>query len=335
MLLDPDTLEDVGAAIGDEVTVDGRQAAGAAGGRGNGVLTDVEGAQPLLGNGAMLTFDGYRRLAPDARRNYFFARFEPGVDEREAVASLARFDPLTGAEPVDVTNFGRVHAVPIVIGALLGVTAIATLLHTLISSIRRRRRDLAILKVLGFERKQVRQVVAWQATTIVAIAVLIGVPLGIAAGRWGVDDLRRGDRRCSGIRRATRPDARLDSRRPPDRQPDRGAARRDRGAHTARCGAEDRVRRPPHRLAGVLRRAIELAGAVGLVAVVYVADSPGPRARSDRRRADAALVLAACRGGRRAALRAGDAGAYQPLRRGSPTASGERRTRRYARSATA
>ena len=31
------------------------------------------------------------------------------------------------------------------------------------------------------------------------------------------------------------------------------------------------MRRPPHRLGGVLRRAIELAGAVGLVAVVYVA----------------------------------------------------------------
>lgn len=185
VLLDPRTLDDIDAAIGDEVEVTVRPDTTRMRVVGSGVLPDVEGAQPLLGNGAMLTFDGYRRLAPNPARNYFFARFKPGVDEREAMASLARFDPLTGAEPVDVTNYGRVHAVPIVIGALLGVTAIATLLHTLISSIRRRRRDLAILKVLGFERKQVRQVVAWQATTIVGIAVLIGVPLGIAAGRWG------------------------------------------------------------------------------------------------------------------------------------------------------
>jgi hypothetical protein len=185
VLLDPGTLDDVGAAIGDRVTVEVETRSARLEVVGTGVLTDVEGAEALLGNGAMMTFDGYSRLAPDAPRNFFFARFKPGVDEGAAVASLARFDPLTGAEPVDVTNYDRVHAVPIVLGALLVVIAIATLLHTLVTSIRRRRRDFAILKVLGFERTQVSRVVAWQATTIVAIATLIGVPVGIAAGRWG------------------------------------------------------------------------------------------------------------------------------------------------------
>ena len=185
VLLDPETLDDVSAGIGDEVTVEVGKRSAQLEVVGTGVLTDVEGAQGLLGHSAMLTFDGYRRLAPDARRNFFFARFEPGSDEREAVASLARFDAINGAEPVDVANFGRVQAVPLVIGALLVVMAIATLFHTLVSSIRRRRRDFAILKVLGFERTQISQVVAWQATTVVAIAALIGVPVGIAAGRWG------------------------------------------------------------------------------------------------------------------------------------------------------
>jgi putative ABC transport system permease protein len=54
----------------------------------------------------------------------------------------------------------------------------------LASSTRRRRRDLAILKTLGFTRRQVRHAIAWQATTIAAIALLIGLPAGIAAGRW-------------------------------------------------------------------------------------------------------------------------------------------------------
>ena len=62
--------------------------------------------------------------------------------------------------------------------------AAATLAHTLASSTRRRRRDLAILKTLGFARWQLRQAVAWQATTIAAIALLIGLPTGVAAGRW-------------------------------------------------------------------------------------------------------------------------------------------------------
>jgi predicted lysophospholipase L1 biosynthesis ABC-type transport system permease subunit len=40
------------------------------------------------------------------------------------------------------------------------------------------------LKTLGFTRRQLRQAVAWQATTIAAIALLVGLPVGVAAGRW-------------------------------------------------------------------------------------------------------------------------------------------------------
>jgi ABC-type antimicrobial peptide transport system permease subunit len=53
----------------------------------------------------------------------------------------------------------------------------------LVTSIRRRRRDLAILKMLGFVPAQVRWAVAWQATTFVSAALLIGLPVGIAVGR--------------------------------------------------------------------------------------------------------------------------------------------------------
>jgi putative ABC transport system permease protein len=40
------------------------------------------------------------------------------------------------------------------------------------------------MKSLGFTRRQVRHAVAWQATTIAAVALLIGLPTGIAGGRW-------------------------------------------------------------------------------------------------------------------------------------------------------
>jgi predicted lysophospholipase L1 biosynthesis ABC-type transport system permease subunit len=41
------------------------------------------------------------------------------------------------------------------------------------------------LKTLGFVRRQLWGAVAWQATTLAAIALLIGLPAGIAGGRWG------------------------------------------------------------------------------------------------------------------------------------------------------
>jgi ABC-type antimicrobial peptide transport system permease subunit len=53
-----------------------------------------------------------------------------------------------------------------------------------VTSVRARRRDLAILKTLGFSRRQVSGTVAWQASTLVAFALTCGVPLGIGAGRW-------------------------------------------------------------------------------------------------------------------------------------------------------
>ena len=52
------------------------------------------------------------------------------------------------------------------------------------TGIRRRRRDLAILKTLGFVRGQIRGAVAWQATTLTAFALVIGLPVGIGVGRW-------------------------------------------------------------------------------------------------------------------------------------------------------
>jgi ABC-type lipoprotein release transport system permease subunit len=52
------------------------------------------------------------------------------------------------------------------------------------SSVRRRRRDLAVLKTLGFLPRQVWATVAWQATAFATMAVLAGLPLGVAIGRW-------------------------------------------------------------------------------------------------------------------------------------------------------
>jgi len=61
---------------------------------------------------------------------------------------------------------------------------VAALGLTLVSSVRRRRRDLALLKTLGFTRRQLGAAVAWQSTVVAAAGLIIGVPLGIAVGRW-------------------------------------------------------------------------------------------------------------------------------------------------------
>jgi predicted lysophospholipase L1 biosynthesis ABC-type transport system permease subunit len=86
--------------------------------------------------------------------------------------------------PSDVENLGRVGSLPGMLAGLLALLAASTLAHLLATSVRRRRRDLAVLKTLGFVRGQVSATVAWQATTVALIALSVGLPLGAALGRW-------------------------------------------------------------------------------------------------------------------------------------------------------
>jgi predicted lysophospholipase L1 biosynthesis ABC-type transport system permease subunit len=47
----------------------------------------------------------------------------------------------------------------------------------------RRRRQVCTLKALGFLRRQVAAAITWQAETVAVVALVVGVPLGLAAGR--------------------------------------------------------------------------------------------------------------------------------------------------------
>jgi predicted lysophospholipase L1 biosynthesis ABC-type transport system permease subunit len=40
------------------------------------------------------------------------------------------------------------------------------------------------LKTLGFTRRQLASVVAWQASVAAVIGIVVGVPVGVVLGRW-------------------------------------------------------------------------------------------------------------------------------------------------------
>ena len=48
----------------------------------------------------------------------------------------------------------------------------------------RRRRDLALLKTLGFTQRQLVSAIAWQASIAAVVGIVVGIPVGIALGRW-------------------------------------------------------------------------------------------------------------------------------------------------------
>jgi ABC-type antimicrobial peptide transport system permease subunit len=91
---------------------------------------------------------------------------------------------LTVQRPAEIINYRSLGATPALLGAALAVGAASAFGLTLISSVRRRRRDVALLKTLGFTRRQLAAVVAWQSSVAVAIGVVVGVPVGVVFGRW-------------------------------------------------------------------------------------------------------------------------------------------------------
>jgi ABC-type lipoprotein release transport system permease subunit len=126
------------------------------------------------------------------RRPYIISvRFRPGLAKSAATGRLTaalnavdpQFSVQSPPQPNDLVNFGRIQNLPVILAALLGFLATATLAHLLVSSVRRRRSDLAMLKTLGFDRGQIRRTVAWQATTLGLFAAVVGIPLGVASGR--------------------------------------------------------------------------------------------------------------------------------------------------------
>jgi FtsX-like permease family len=188
VLLGTKTIDALHLRIGDLVTV--RGAAGAVRLRvvGRGVLPSTKWNK--LGEGAAFSFRDLKRIQPEATASMLQARIARGADRDAALRRLALiFDgPSMAVRPSDVGDFGGVEALPLLIIAVFAGAAAAALAHALVTSVRRRRRELAILKTLGFTRGQVVATVAWQATTVAATGLLVGLPLGLGVGRfaWNV-----------------------------------------------------------------------------------------------------------------------------------------------------
>jgi hypothetical protein len=112
--------------------------------------------------------------------------FVPGPSGRAALDHyLAAYPSIASLPlaPTSLVNFGEAVNFPLIFGAMLAVFGAATLAHLLVVSVSRRRREVGLLKVLGFVNGQVVSTVSWQATTLALVGVVVGVPLGLVVGR--------------------------------------------------------------------------------------------------------------------------------------------------------
>lgn len=131
-----------------------------------------------------------------------FVRYRPGISSSTALADIHRIiavaarqfasDPLAAGDadsylpvqrPAPIVNYQSTGDTPVVLASGLAAAATVALALSMVASVRRRRRDLAVLKTLGFVHRQMIAAVATQALVTGLLAAAVGVPLGIAAGR--------------------------------------------------------------------------------------------------------------------------------------------------------
>jgi putative ABC transport system permease protein len=180
------TLRDLGKHVGDEVEIAGRNAALRYRIVGQVVLPTLLSAQPLA-DGAAFTGDGY---APLFDQNLFnrsfvgrFSTTSARSDAMRRIDAIPELSPPVGPiVPVEVDRLHGIDWLPATLAVLLGGLAVLAVGHALVTGVRRRRRDLALLMTLGFDRRQLRATVAWQATTLGLIGLIVGLPLGIVVG---------------------------------------------------------------------------------------------------------------------------------------------------------
>jgi hypothetical protein len=156
------------------------------------VLVDIPGELPGF------TFQrsiGLVSALPGVYPSVLVIDFKPGATAQQRTALVHRIvsanpDGTPGGSyelpPMQasaVHNAAELGGQPVALAAGLAAASVLSLSMTVLSLVRRRRREFALLKALGMTRRQVRAVIAWQTSLTLLIAVVAGVPLGTALGR--------------------------------------------------------------------------------------------------------------------------------------------------------
>jgi ABC-type lipoprotein release transport system permease subunit len=174
----------------------------------------AEGLHTSMATGAIVPEDNgtvIEKLGPDAYPgcngpNMVFLRVRGGVGSSAGLAAARRLahsaNAVLSTEPVDsacggnqasvlsvqrpaqIVNYRTMGTTPILLAFGLALGAVVALGLALTASVRRRRRDLAMLKTLGFTHRQLASAIAWQASIVAVVGLVAGIPLGIALGRW-------------------------------------------------------------------------------------------------------------------------------------------------------
>ena len=183
--LAPLSAEQEGVGVGDTITV--------AGPKGSSRLT-VTGlafvpAGPHNGyaSGGWILPDSFHAIFDGFRFHFGLVSTTPGSDPRSTTDRLADkgidVEPGPLIPPAERGELAELRTVPLLLAGFLALLGIGAVAHTLASTARRRRHDIAMLRALGMRPRHSGAIVFVQAGAIAVVGLAIGLPLGIALGR--------------------------------------------------------------------------------------------------------------------------------------------------------
>ncbi|MGI9051732.1 MAG: FtsX-like permease family protein [Ilumatobacteraceae bacterium] len=184
------TMRNLGLSIGDSTTVSGP--CGERGARvvGRAIVPLFISDDPDEGSVVPLaTFDDLcaDQLTAEIDENEGLAVRLRDPDDAAALIeeqmAAERFAQPLGATPSSVTTLAELRDVPVIVVATIGLLGLFAAGHALLLAVRRRQRDLAVLRALGMRPGDIGRVVGWQAVTMTIVAVVIGIPAGLVLGR--------------------------------------------------------------------------------------------------------------------------------------------------------
>ena len=191
------TAAALGAQLGDRVTVtrtdDGLLAYAVVG-------IAVSYGTDVVDQGFHVTDSGIHRLAvpcrtttgtgadeapscAEAEVETVLARTRPDADRGAVADRLADTEMAPIPAPSIVDRFREMGPVPWYLAAMLAVLGAAGLMHSSLVTGRRRARELAIARALGFTPAQAAAAVRWQGLATAAAGLVIGLVAGVVVGR--------------------------------------------------------------------------------------------------------------------------------------------------------
>jgi hypothetical protein len=148
-----------------------------------GLGVGAPSSEKLLGEQALLTPAGLDRLRLEEGFTESVVTAAPGEDPGPLADAYSEWELTFRSRPSSVQNLADLGRLPELLGVFMLVVAAAALGNALVVAVRRRRHELAVLRVVGHTPGQTAGVISTMAFVSALVGVLVGLPLGIAAGR--------------------------------------------------------------------------------------------------------------------------------------------------------